>query len=121
MRAEDKDGQAPADPAIDAIQPLATLPAFFKLQGRDVAVAGGGDGAAWKAELLAAAGARVNVYAPEPEARMCEIARRRDTIGIEPRCWAPEDCAASRSRCWRPRTTTRRGRSAPPGGLPEFR
>src|SRR5271170_8455450 len=77
--------------ASDVIQPLATLPAFFRLQGRDVALAGGGDGAAWKAELLAAAGARVTVYASEPGPRMREVARRRDAIQIQPRGWAPED------------------------------
>jgi uroporphyrin-III C-methyltransferase/precorrin-2 dehydrogenase/sirohydrochlorin ferrochelatase len=94
MRAEigsDEDSEAPTDSAIDAIRPLATLPAFFRLQGRDVALAGGGDGAAWKAELLAAAGSHVIVYASEPGPRMREVARRRDAIQIQPRGWAPED------------------------------
>src|SRR5277367_5827526 len=94
MRAEvgsDEDSEAPTDSAIDAIRPLATLPAFFRLQGRDVALVGGGGGAAWKAELLAAAGARVTVYASEPGTRMREVARRRDAIQIQPRGWAPED------------------------------
>lgn len=40
---------------------LATLPVFFKLQGKRAIVAGGSDAAAWKAELLAAAGADVHV------------------------------------------------------------
>ncbi len=44
---------------------LASLPAFFRLQGRPVVVVGGSEAAAWKAELLAASGARVSVYAPE--------------------------------------------------------
>lgn len=42
---------------------LATLPVFFKLQGRKVLIAGGSDAAAWKAELLAATGAEVHIYA----------------------------------------------------------
>lgn len=42
---------------------LATLPVFYKLQGRKVLVAGGSEAAAWKAELLAAAGAEVHIYA----------------------------------------------------------
>jgi uroporphyrin-III C-methyltransferase / precorrin-2 dehydrogenase / sirohydrochlorin ferrochelatase len=42
---------------------LATLPVFYKLKGKKVLVAGGSDAAAWKAELLAAAGAEVHVYA----------------------------------------------------------
>ena len=49
-----------ADPT--RIAPLAVLPIFFKLDDRRVVVAGAGDGAAWKAELLAAAGARVDIY-----------------------------------------------------------
>lgn len=43
--------------------PLATLPVFYKLQGKKVLIAGGSEAAAWKAELLAAAGAEVHVHA----------------------------------------------------------
>ncbi|MBO6893740.1 MAG: uroporphyrinogen-III C-methyltransferase [Roseibium sp.] len=53
---------------------LACLPLFFPLEGRKVLLAGGSDAAAWKAELLAAAGAEVHVFAealdPEFEALM---------------------------------------------------
>ena len=49
--------------SVAAGAPLATLPVFFKLSGRRCVVAGGGDGAAWKTELLASAGASVDVYA----------------------------------------------------------
>jgi len=45
------------------IAPLANLPLFHRLTGRKVVVAGGSDGALWKAELLAAAGADVLVLA----------------------------------------------------------
>lgn len=45
---------------------LACLPVFLPLAGRPVLVAGGSDAAAWKAELLAAAGAVVHVCSPEP-------------------------------------------------------
>jgi uroporphyrin-III C-methyltransferase / precorrin-2 dehydrogenase / sirohydrochlorin ferrochelatase len=41
------------------IGPMASLPLFFKLDGRKVVVAGTSDGADWKAELLVAAGAQV--------------------------------------------------------------
>jgi len=41
------------------IAPLPKLPLFHKLDGRKAVVAGASDGADWKAELLAAAGARV--------------------------------------------------------------
>jgi len=45
------------------VGPLASLPLFFPLEGRKVVLAGESDAAAWKAELLAAAGAEVHVYA----------------------------------------------------------
>ena len=45
------------------IAPLPNIPLFHKVQGRKVVVAGGSEGALWKAELLAAAGAEVLVLA----------------------------------------------------------
>ncbi len=42
---------------------LACLPVFFQLKARKALVAGGTEAAAWKAELLGAAGAEVHVYA----------------------------------------------------------
>ncbi|CAN7723024.1 siroheme synthase CysG [Rhizobium sp. LjRoot98] len=45
--------------------PLATLPVFWSLTGKRAVVAGGTDAAAWKAELLAACGAEVHVYATD--------------------------------------------------------
>ena len=41
------------------IAPIATLPLFHRVAGRKVVVTGASDGALWKAELLAAAGADV--------------------------------------------------------------
>ena len=46
--------------------PLETLPVFFDLEGRRVIVVGGSEGAAWKADLAAATGARVEVFAADP-------------------------------------------------------
>lgn len=46
-------------PRIDG---LAKLPLFFSLRGRQAVVCGNGSAAAWKAELLLAAGARVDVF-----------------------------------------------------------
>lgn len=82
-------GYAPSadDPA--RIAPLAVLPVFFKLQGKRVVLAGGSAGAAWKAELLAAAGALVEVYAPEPSEEMLGIvAAHPDTVRHLPRPWS---------------------------------
>lgn len=58
---------APHEAAPPRIAPLATLPIFFLLDGQRVLVIGGSEAAAWKAELLAAAGAHVEVVA-SPEA-----------------------------------------------------
>jgi len=46
---------------------LATLPVFFDLKNKRVVMAGGSDGAGWKAELLAASGAGVDLYCPAEE------------------------------------------------------
>lgn len=46
------------------IAPLAKLPVFWNLSGQRVVLAGGSDGAAWKAELLIACGAAVDLYCP---------------------------------------------------------
>ncbi|HEX9963464.1 MAG TPA: siroheme synthase CysG [Allosphingosinicella sp.] len=47
------------------IAPLANLPLFHRLEGRKAVVAGASEGALWKAELLAAAGADVRVFTGE--------------------------------------------------------
>ncbi|TCT42748.1 siroheme synthase CysG [Martelella mediterranea] len=44
------------------MEDLAVLPLFFRLKGKAVLVAGGSDAAAWKAELMVAAGADVTVF-----------------------------------------------------------
>lgn len=49
---------------------LAKLPVFFDLKDRRVVLVGGSPGAAWKAELLAAAGARVEIYALDVSTEM---------------------------------------------------
>jgi uroporphyrin-III C-methyltransferase/precorrin-2 dehydrogenase/sirohydrochlorin ferrochelatase len=64
-------------PQPQRVAALATLPLFWNLKHKRVVVAGGSDAAAWKAELLAACGAEVHVYAPHAE--LGEIFR--DLIG----------------------------------------
>ncbi|MGB9366588.1 MAG: SAM-dependent methyltransferase, partial [Xanthobacteraceae bacterium] len=56
------------------MEPLARLPVFYALTGKRAVIAGGSVAAAWKAELLAAAGAAVDAYAPNPAEEMIEIA-----------------------------------------------
>ncbi|HEX4040460.1 MAG TPA: SAM-dependent methyltransferase [Xanthobacteraceae bacterium] len=54
--------------------PLARLPVFFALAGKRGIVSGGTQAAAWKAELLSAAGARVDVYASSPGEELLALA-----------------------------------------------
>jgi uroporphyrin-III C-methyltransferase/precorrin-2 dehydrogenase/sirohydrochlorin ferrochelatase len=56
------------------MQPLDTLPVFFRLADQRAVVAGGNEAAAWKAELLSAAGATVEVWATDPCAEMLALA-----------------------------------------------
>ena len=60
----------PSEQAPPRMAALATLPVFLSLEGRPAIVAGGSAAAAWKAELLAAAGADVHVFATEITAEM---------------------------------------------------
>ncbi len=57
-----------------AVDTLAKLPIFLDLDGKRAVVAGGGVGATWKVELLAAAGARVEVFADDPAPALIELA-----------------------------------------------
>ena len=49
------------------MEKLAKLPVFWGLEGKRVVLAGGSDGAAWKAELLSACGAEVHVHCEQSE------------------------------------------------------
>jgi uroporphyrin-III C-methyltransferase/precorrin-2 dehydrogenase/sirohydrochlorin ferrochelatase len=75
------------------IAPLSRLPAFFALAGKRVIVAGGSAAATWKAELLSAAGAQVEVFAPEPGADMLALASTPPdgAILIQRRNWSADD------------------------------
>jgi len=81
----------PSEEAPARIRPLSVLPVFLDLAGKRTIVAGGTDAAAWKAELLAAAGAAVEVFAPEDELsdEMRRIAEREPKLTIHPRRWEP--------------------------------
>ena len=66
--------RTPVETRTPRMEPLARLPVFFALKAKRAVIAGGNAAAAWKAELLAAAGAAVDVYAPDPSDEMLEIA-----------------------------------------------
>ncbi len=72
---------------------LSRLPAFFALEGKRAVVAGGTPAAAWKAELLSAAGACVEVLAPAPgeEMRALAGAPPRGAIVLHERGWTGID------------------------------
>jgi uroporphyrin-III C-methyltransferase/precorrin-2 dehydrogenase/sirohydrochlorin ferrochelatase len=73
--------------------PLAVLPMFFDVQGRCAVVAGAGEALTWKAELLAAAGANVTVFAATPCVELAALAATppAGTIAIVRRDWRPAD------------------------------
>jgi uroporphyrin-III C-methyltransferase / precorrin-2 dehydrogenase / sirohydrochlorin ferrochelatase len=70
---------------------LSVLPVFFGLGGKRTIVVGGSAAAAWKAELLAAAGSRVCVYAPDPGQEMSALAQDGDRVGLIARTWRDDD------------------------------
>ncbi|WP_417769024.1 NAD(P)-dependent oxidoreductase [Stappia sp.] len=72
---------------------LACLPVFLPLEGQKVLVAGGSDAAAWKAELLAACGADVHVFAPTCGAVMAALIAEGAAAGSlvhHTVAWSPE-------------------------------
>lgn len=63
------------------VAPMAQLPVFLSLAGKAVLVAGGTPAAAWKAEMLAAAGADVRVFAAKPCGELEALAARAPLTG----------------------------------------
>jgi uroporphyrin-III C-methyltransferase / precorrin-2 dehydrogenase / sirohydrochlorin ferrochelatase len=87
----------PSELRSPRMQPLARLPVFFALESKRVVVAGESPAAAWKAELLSACGAAVDVFAIEPCEEMRELAADppRGPIEIRLRACATEDLAGA--------------------------
>jgi uroporphyrin-III C-methyltransferase / precorrin-2 dehydrogenase / sirohydrochlorin ferrochelatase len=83
----------PSEVQTARIGPLARLPAFFALEGKRVVVAGGGQAATWKAELLSAAGATVDVFAPDPSENLeaLAVAPPVGAVFVHGRPWKPAD------------------------------
>ena len=73
---------------------LARLPVFLALEGKRVLVAGGTPAAAWKVELLLAAGANVDVYAAEPSPELLAVIEeaQRGGVTLHRREWRAGDC-----------------------------
>ncbi len=85
--------RSPSEARPPRMEALARLPVFFALTAKRAVVAGGSAAAAWKAELLSAAGAAVDVYAAEPSLEMSEIAAHapQGPITIHPRAMEAAD------------------------------
>ena len=64
----------PQPPRSPRMQPLARLPIFFELAGKRAIIAGNNAPVAWKAELLSAAGANVEVFAERSCQELCALA-----------------------------------------------
>jgi uroporphyrin-III C-methyltransferase/precorrin-2 dehydrogenase/sirohydrochlorin ferrochelatase len=75
------------------METLARLPVFLALAGRRAVVAGGTAAAAWKAELLSAAGAEVEVYAAEPcdDLLALAVTPPGGSVFIHRRAWYVDD------------------------------
>ena len=69
------------------VQSLVKLPLFHDLAGRSAVIVGGTDAAAWKAELLAAAGAAVTAFAAAPGEEIVKLGSLR----LVRRPWRPAD------------------------------
>ncbi|CFX15147.1 Siroheme synthase [Includes: Uroporphyrinogen-III C-methyltransferase; Precorrin-2 dehydrogenase; Sirohydrochlorin ferrochelatase] [Candidatus Filomicrobium marinum] len=80
------------------LTPLAALPVFMSLSGARAIVAGEGEAAVWKAEMLAAAGADVEVYAPAPCEELNAMAAKppAGSVVVVRREWCPADLVRSK-------------------------
>ncbi len=89
--------RAPTKIATTRMGALARLPAFFALDGKRAVVAGGSPAATWKAELLSAAGARVDVFAAAAGEEMLALATAppRGAVIVHGRPWISEDFAGA--------------------------
>ncbi len=95
----------PSDLPPAGIEPLARLPVFFALAQKRVVVAGGNAAAAWKAELLSAAGAVVDVCAEDFSEEMLALANEapreaareapQGPIVLHLRAWREDDLAGA--------------------------
>ena len=70
---------------------LAVLPVFFALAGRRVVLAGATERAVWKAELLHATGAHVDIYAADPCHELGELLPLCPRLHLHERAWLSAD------------------------------
>jgi uroporphyrin-III C-methyltransferase/precorrin-2 dehydrogenase/sirohydrochlorin ferrochelatase len=87
--------RTPSETRTPRMEPLARLPVFFGLTGKRAVVAGGSAAAAWKAELLSAAGAKVEAFAIEPSEELRSIAAEQPAVVVHARAWQAADLAGA--------------------------
>ena len=87
--------RAPEETRPARMDELASLPVFFKLKGQRVILAGGSDPALWKAELLSAAGAQLEIFAQNPIAEFAQLIAQPPggEIHLHRRPWCVDDFA----------------------------
>src|SRR5215467_13591440 len=87
--------RVPSEASLARLQALARLPVFFALDGKRAVLAGGSPAAAWKAELLSASGARVEVYATNVCDELLQLAvdPPRGAVVINRCAWSTENLA----------------------------
>ena len=85
--------RTPVDAGPARLGALSKLPIFFALEGRRAVLVGGSDGAAWKAEMLAAAGAELVIVTPEPGPELLAIvaAQAPGRVVVRQRAFEPAD------------------------------
>ncbi len=82
----------PKDIRRPKIAPLSVLPVFFNLKGANVLMAGNSEAAAWKVELLLAAGAQVHLVGENLDAQLVTlIAEHGARIVHTHRIWQSSD------------------------------
>ena len=93
MRLPPTMSRSPHEAPSPRMEALARLPIFLALQDKRAVLVGGSTAAAWKAELLSAAGARVDVYAQNPSEELLAIAAEapRGPIAVHARAFEAAD------------------------------
>jgi len=94
--------RTPSETRTPRMEALARLPVFFGLAGKRAVIAGGTPPAAWKAELLAAAGAKVEVFAADASEELRAVVAEQSNDGnsdgaivIQARAWQAGDLAGA--------------------------
>ena len=89
--------RTPSETRPERMDALARLPVFLALEGKRALLAGGSAAAAWKAELLSAAGAQVEVFAADMSDEMRQVAEDapRGKVALHWRAWNGEDLSGA--------------------------